>query len=419
MKETAKKAPRRQEAPTSILDWTNGALQAAVIEAGLAALGAAFEEERAKICGRRYKHDPKRGASRAGYAPSELAMGGHRVAIDRPRVRSKDGKEIPLPLWQHFARHDPLTKRAVEQMLVGVATRKYARSLEPPPATVKSRGASKSAVSRRFVTATAHELEAVMTRKLSMLDPAALVIDALHIADHMVLVAVGVDRGGNKVPLGIREGATENAVACKALLEDLRERGLRTDQSILVVIDGSKALHAAVRAVFGARALIQRCQVHKRRNVLDQLLKEMHEAVGKALSAAYACEDATAAKRMLTRLARQLETKWPSAAASLREGLDETLTVVRLELPPALQRTLRSTNLIENLNKSIRVISNRVDRWRDGTMVLRWVAVAVRDATKRFRRLRGYAGMNQLASALRAHDRKLDGVDIDAVFSAA
>jgi transposase-like protein len=419
MKKTAKKAPRRQESPCSILDWTSATLQAAVIEAGLTTLMAALEQERTRICGDRYKHDPTRSASRAGHAPSELAMGGHRIAVDRPRVRGKDGKEVPLPLWQYFAQHDPLTKRAVEQMLVGVATRKYARSLEAPPATVKSRGTSKSAVSRRFVHATAIELETIMSRRLSMIDPAVLVIDALHVGDHLVLVAVGVDREGNKVPLGIREGATENAAACKALLEDLRERGLQTDKSILVVIDGSKALHSAVRAVFGSRALIQRCQVHKRRNVLEQLPKEMQPAAAKTLSAAYACEDATTAKRMLKRLAGQLETKWPSAAASLHEGLDETLTVARLELPQALQRTLRSTNLIENLNKSIRVFSRNVDRWRDGTMVLRWVAIAVREATKRFRRLKGWRGLTQLNSALRAHDRKLDGVDIDAVFNAA
>jgi transposase-like protein len=388
-----------------------------VMEAGMEALREMLEEERSKLCGPRYAHGVEREAWRAGYAPSELAMGGRRVSIPRPRVRSKAG-EVPLPSWERFASEDPLSQRAVEQVMVGVSTRKYARSLEPMPPSMKTRGASRSAVSRRFVESTAEHLERLMKENLSRIDLVAVIIDGLHVGDYLILVALGIDAAGNKHVLGLYEGATENATACKGLLADLESRGMRTDRSLLFVIDGSKALYSAIRAVFGERALVQRCQVHKRRNVEDHLPEGMKLTIGRAITKAYRSRDPQRAERILEGLARQLEREHPQAAASLREGLAETLTVLNMELPEWLERTLATTNPIENLNGSIRRITRNVKRWDDGRMVLRWVAASLAEARKGFRKLRGYKGMPKLMAALRAHDAAL-GITLDAEERAA
>jgi len=392
-----------------VLATVKGALLDLVIGSGLEVLRALLEQEREQLCGVRYHHDPDRKASRAGYAPeAELVLGGRRVGVKRPRVRSRDGQEVALPSWAKFAAEDPLNERAVEQMVLGVATRKYERSLEPLPEGTKSRGTSKSAVSRRFVEATEKNLTYWLGRNVSGLSLAALMLDGIVCGAHTVLVALGIDEQGSKHILGLWEGATENATACTALLSNLVERGLDTTRSILVVIDGSKALAKAVRDVFGKRALIQRCQVHKKRNVLEHLPERRRSATDATLSTAYRCSDPKRALDMLNKLARQLERKHPSAAASLREGLEETLTVLSLGLCDALARTLVTTNPIENLNSVLRRIHHNVKRWRDGTMVLRWVAIGLHEATKGFRRLKGHEGMPKLVAALRERDVCLD-----------
>jgi len=377
-----------------------------VLEAGMEALREMLETERSRLCGERYVHDGQREAWRSGYAPGELAMGGRRVSVRRPRVRGKAG-ELVLPSWKRFAEQDPLSERALEQVMVGVSTRKYHRSLEPMPAGSKTRGASKSAVSRRFVQKTAEHFEAMMRRDLSQIELCALLIDGLHVDEHVVLVALGIDTHGNKHVLGLYEGASENTTVCKGLLSDLASRGMRTEHSLLLVIDGSKALHSAIQAVFGERALVQRCQVHKRRNVEDHLPMSMKSSIGSAMTKAYRCRDPERAERILVGLAGQLDREHPAAAASLREGLDETLTVMRLDLPEALERTLATTNPIENLNGAIRRVTRNVKRWEDGRMVLRWIGAAVTEASKGFRRLRGHKGMLKLIGALRAHDAGL------------
>jgi len=416
MEKIRKKGPKNQEAAQmllpllGVLATVKGALLDLVIGSGLGVLQALLEQEREQLCGARYRHTPDRKASRAGYAQeAELVLGGRRVAVKRPRVRSTDGKEVPLPSWEKFAADDPLNERAVEQMVVGVATRKYARSLEPLPAGTKSRGTSKSAVSRRIVEATAKTLAEWLGRKLSDLSLAALMLDGIVCGEHTVLVALGIDEKGSKHILGLWEGATENAVACTALLSNLVERGLDTTRSMLVVIDGSKALAKAVRDTFGNRALIQRCQVHKKRNVLEHLPERLRPANDAILSTAYRCRDPKRALEMLNKLARQLERKHPSAAASLREGLEETLTVLSFGLVDSLERTLATTNPIENINSVLRRTHHNVKRWQDGTMVLRWVAIGLQEATKGFRRLKGFEGMPKLVAALRAHDARLDG----------
>lgn len=376
-----------------------------VISAGTAALAAVLEDERTALVGPRYAHLPTRAARRSGSAPGELVMGGRRVQVRRPRARTLAGKEVQLPSWTKFGAEDPLDERAVEQMLVGVTTRRYERSLEPLPADLPSRGTSKSAVSRRFVAATERQMAEWLGRDLGALDLGVLMIDGVYIDERVLLVALGIDASGVKHVLGVREGATENAASCTAMLADLRERGLHTDRSILVVVDGSKALPKAVRNVFGERAIIQRCQAHKTRNVVDQLPDEMKPSARQALRDAYAANDADRARTMLTNLARRLRDDHPSAASSLEEGLDETLSVKRLRLPKKLERQLSTTNAIENLMGSVRRLSRRVKRWRDGKMILRWTVAAVADAATRFRKVTGAGdGMTALMRALARHE---------------
>lgn len=423
MKDNARKSMRRQEATpqlafAAMLD-ARATLHDAIVSAGMGVLGAMLEEERVKLCGPRYAHQPGRSATRAGHTDGELAFGGRRMSVRRPRVRSVEGDEVPLETWERFADADPLTPRAVEQMVLGVSTRKYVRSIEAAPPGLKTRGTSKSAVSRRFVAATREKLQEMMSRDLGGLKLCAIMIDGIHVDEHLVLVALGIDEAADKHILGLYEGASENTTACAGLLSDLEARGVRTDRTMLFVIDGSKALAKAIRAKFGARALLQRCQVHKKRNVEDHLPEAMKRNAGRTISAAYQSGHAVRAKRMLEGLARQLERKHPSAAASLREGLDETLTVMRFDLPAHLARTLSTTNPIEFINGRIRKTTHNVARWDGGDMVLRWLAVALLETSKTFRKLRGYKGMPKLLAALRAHDAKLSPTDVDAKENAA
>lgn len=425
MKKPARTATKKEVAATRIVqlelptpEALKGALFGLVVEAGLASVAAMLEEDRVSLCGPRYRHDAARTASRAGHAKGELALGGRRVAVRRPRVRDREGREVRLPTWEALEGDDPLTHRAVEQMLVGVSTRKYARSLEAVPPSAKTRGTSKSAVSRRFVAATAARVEESLTRRLDDRTFVALMIDGLCVGEHTVLIGLGVDEHGDKHVLGLHEGATENAVACMTLLTSLRERGLRTDRSLLVVIDGAKALTKAVRDVFGDRALIQRCWIHKIRNVTEHLPERERSRVTTTMRDAYRSGDATRAKKVLEGLARQLARRHPSAAASLREGLDETLTVVKLGLTGALLRTLSTTNAIENLNGLVRTRIRRVRRWDGGAMVLRWLVAALDDAAKGFRKLRGHRQLPQLTASLRAHDATRES-SVDRVVKAA
>ena len=313
---------------------------------------------------------PARAASRAGTVPSDVVLGGRKVAVQRPRVRA-DGREVPLPTFQGLAHTDPLTRRVVDQMLVGVATRQYARSLEPGPADVVSRGTSKSSVSRRFVATTTAQLRAWQSAPLDGLELVALILDGVHIGEHCLLVALGIAVDGQKHALGLWEGATENAAMCQSLLANLQSRGLRTDRSLLVILDGAQALHKATRAVFGEAALIQRCQVHKLRNILDHLPERQRPWVQAIVRRAYQASDVTTATRLLTELAKRLEDEYPSAAGSVREGLDETLTVLTLHLSTRLQRSLATTNAAESLLSRTRHVKRHVKRWRGGQMMLR------------------------------------------------
>jgi len=409
-----KRAERRAVAdaggqiPLPLSEQVRKPLRELIVDIGIRGVHERLEAERERLCGPRYARPEERSAYRHGGTDGELVLGGRRVRLRRPRVRSVEGRELPLPTWEFCRGEDPLNRRAVEQMAVGVATRKYARSLEAFD-ELDTFGDSKSAVSRRFTAATARRLQEFLRRDLSELKLAVVMIDGVHLAGHVALVALGIDQDGVKHVLGLHEGATENAAACEALSADLVARGLPTDRSRLFVLDGAKALHKAVTDVFGERAIIQRCQVHKKRNVLAHLPKNMHGWVGAAIAAAYACGNAVKAKKQLLALVRRLEDEHPSAAASLREGLDQTLTVMRFELLAALERTLCSTNAIENLFSRVRAVSHRVKRWRGGSMVLRWAALGLTEAERGFRRVKGAKkGMGRLTAALRENDARLE-----------
>lgn len=381
-----------------------------LLSMGMESLHELLEDERTAVCGAKHARDPERDAYRAGHTQGELVMGGRRVQVRRPRARTTDGQEVHLPSWVGFSNEDPLHERAVEQMVVGVSTRKYARSLEHA-ACLKTRGTSKSAVSRRFVALSQKRFAEWMARDLSGLDLVTVMIDGLHFEEHIVLVALGFDIHGEKHILGLWEGATENGAACRGLLDNLEGRGLDAERPRLFVIDGSKALRSAIEKKFGGFAVVQRCRVHKMRNVLDHLTVSAQPSVKKAMQDAYARKDAEAAEKALRRLSKTLASNHPGASASLLEGLEETLSVKRLGIGGELERIFSTTNAIENVNGTARQISGRVKRWRGGQMILRWICAGMEEAQKKFRRIRGYRKMPVLKTALERTSKTKTCVD--------
>lgn len=372
------------------------------LTAGQQVFAAMMEHDRERLCGPKHVPNPDRRAYRGGSVPGEVTLGGRRILVPRLRARSVDGHELVLPSFAYAAHRDPLDARTLEAIAIGVTTRKYRRALDPVPAGRRERAVSKSSVSRRFVALTSAQLTTWLARPLGELTIRILLIDGLHFRDHVILLALGVDSQGHKHVLALREGTTENATVCKALLSDLRDRGLDLDQAMLFVIDGGTGLRKAIREACGPTAIVQRCQVHKRRNVLEHLPETMRPRVRRVLDEAYRLADAALAKRRLLQLAAGLAHTHPGAAASLREGLDETLTLQRLGVTGALYRTLRSTNAIENLNGLVGHFVRHVRRWRNGRMLVRWIAAGLREATRSFRRLRGH---RDLAALVRALDR--------------
>jgi transposase-like protein len=347
-------------------------------------------------------------ALRGGSTASRVVLGGQRIAVRRLRARSLEDGELALPTFEWAAAADPLHAATLAAIAAGVSTRRYAATQEPVPAVHRPSAASKSAVSRRFVKLSQEQLKDWLGRRLDGLDLPVVMIDGIGFGDRVVLLALGIDAKGDKHVLGLREGSTEATRVVGSLLAELIDRGLDAERMRLWVIDGAKALRKAIVQIFGARALIQRCQEHKRRNVIEHLPKDMQPSVKRALREAWSVGDTELARRQLSRLAGSLQARHPGAAASLREGLEETLTVQALGMTGALYRTLRSTNPIENLNGLIAHHTRNVKRWKDGQMVLRWVASALADATTRMRRLRGCAQMKSLLKALDAKAAELN-----------
>jgi transposase-like protein len=371
-------------------------------EVGLAALKEVFQSEAELLAGPKGKHRPDRTRHRWGTASSELTMGGRRVVVPRPRVRSKAGREVPLPSLEHFQSRDAMSARVVDQILLGVSTRGYEASLGPVTLDVKTRGTSRSAVSRRFVAASRAKAHEHLTRRLDGLTVVALLIDGIEVKRHTVIVGLAVTTGGEKVPVGLWQGSTENAAVCTSLLQDLIGRGFRFQERLLCVIDGSKALRKAITDVLGDAAIVQRCQVHKLRNLKAHLPKERHGYVVSTMREAYRASTADLARKRLRALAAWLErNECPQAATSLREGLEETLTVLKLGLSGALRRTFATTNAIENLLGGVRRVTRNVKHWGGGQMVSRWTITALLAAQKNFRRVRGCNDMRVLLDVLK------------------
>jgi transposase-like protein len=379
-------------------------LLALAVGTGLGVLHSLLDTDVERLAGPKGRHNPNRGAVRHGTQAGKVTLGGRRVRVDRPRVRTADGAaELPLPTWQAFAATELLDQLTLERMLAKLSTRRYHAGLEPVGSRTEqaSSGTSKSAISRRFVAATERALADLLAADLTGLDLVALMVDGIRVAEHCCVVALGITIDGTKIPLGLAEGATENATVTRDLLVGLRDRGLEVTRPILVVIDGAKALRRAVTDVFD-HPIIQRCQLHKLRNVSDRLPAALASTVAKRMRRAYHHADALVAEADLEALARELHRSHPGAAASLREGLAETLTVIRLGVPPTLARTLRSTNSIESMIAICRDHAANVKRWQDGQMVLRWVAAGMGEAAKQFRRVNGYLHLPALRVALEA-----------------
>jgi len=389
-------------AMTEIVENMQEGLLALAVGAGLQVMQALMEADVTVLAGPKGKHDATRTAVRHGRERGSVTLGGRRVAVSRPRVRVADGSaELPIASYELFTSTEILGKMAMEKMLAGLSTRRYAVGLEPVGEQVAetSSATSKSAVSRRFVAMTETALGELLAADLSGLDLVALMIDGVHFAESCCVVALGIGIDGVKHPLALVEGSTENATLVTDLLVDLRGRGLDVTRPMLVGLDGSKALRRAVLDVLD-RPVIQRCQLHKIRNVKDHLPQRLRSGVGRKMTDAYHADSALEAEAALLALAKELDRTHPGAAASLREGLDETLTVLRLNVPPTLARTLRSTNCIESMISVCREHAGNVKRWRDGQMALRWCAAGMVEAGKQFRRVNGHLHLPALRAAL-------------------
>ena len=372
------------------------------LTAGIATLAGMMERDAARLCGVRYGRDDGKDGYRWGRTKGKRGFHAGKIELERPRVRARAGGEISLPSWEAAMAEDWLGQWAMNLMLINVSTRKFGRAVRLPEGDVPAEngaGLSKSAASRRFVALSAERMKEWMAADLSKLNLLVIQIDGIHIEEDLVLLAaVGVDGVGDKHPLAVIEGATENATGAQALLDNLIDG--------LFIIDGAKALTKAIRKTFGRHTPIQRCQIHKARNIIERLAKPLHASVRKALRQAWELDDADKAERLIRNLARRLEQQAPGVAASILEGLDEIPTVIRLGLPAELRRSLACTNIIENMMGTVRRVCRNVKRWQDASMALRWTSAAMLEASKGFRRLKAYKQLSALQMALADHQAK-------------
>jgi transposase-like protein len=393
---------RVQESLGELVHAAREGLLALSVGVGLGVLAELMEDEVEEVVGPKGKHNPGRTAVRHGHEDGEVTLGGRRVAVKRPRVRSADGDtEVPLGTYEHFADRDPLSRLVLEQMLAGVSTRRFRRTREPVGEDVEAgaRSTSKSSVSRDFVAKTQENLMELMSRRLEDVRLAALMLDGIELKGRCCIVALGIDTEGVKHPLGLWDGSSENATVTRQLLTNLVERGLDLEQGVLCVIDGGKALRKAINEVLGP-VPVQRCIRHKERNVLDHLPERDRPQVKARLRRAWADDDHDRALNQLQLLAGELERSHPGASASLREGLAETLTVTRLGVKGRLKGTLQSTNPCESMIETVRRTSRNVKRWQSGEMCLRWTAAGMLEAERQFRKIIGYRDLAKLALAV-------------------
>ena len=382
-----------------MVGWLRQGVGELIRQAGLRIIELLMEEEVRKLAGERSQPQPERTANRWGKERGYCVVMGQKVPIERPRVRTTEDQEVRLGSYELFHRGEPLTETVWEKLMLGLSTRKYGQAVRE---FSEAYGLEKSAVSQHFIEASRAKLKDLMERRLDKIRLCALLIDATPFEGQQMVVALGIGQDGRKTILGVRQGATENATVVGELLGDLLNRRLDFTQPRLYVLDGGKALHAAVKKYAGESAPIQRCQVHKRRNVLDHLTDEQRSAVAKKLNAAYALEDYVAAKQALNGLHRELMHLNPSAARSLAEGLEETLTVHRLNVPPQLRLTLASTNVIESAFSIVERVCLNVKRWHAGDQRERWVGSGLLVAQKQFRRVKGHKQIPLLLRELEA-----------------
>jgi putative transposase len=377
------------------------------LAAGMEALGTMMETDAEEVCGPRHARGDGRRGHRWGRTHGKIGFHGGKVELERPRVRELAGKELALPSWERAVEEDWLGQWAMNLMLINVSTRKIRRAVRLPEGDVPApagAGVSKSAASRHFVALSAARMREWLGSDLSALDLLVVQIDGIHITEHLVLVAaIGIDGEGVKHPLGLVEGATENAAVVQALVDSLIGRGLDPAVPRLFIIDGSKALAKAIRRSFGRHTPIQRCQIHKARNIMERLPKALHASVRRALRQAWELDDPEKAEKLIRNLAQRLERDAPGVSTSILEGLDEILTVTRLGLPSQLRRSLACTNIIENMMGTARRVCRNVKRWDSASMALRWTAAAMLEARKGFRKLKAYKQLAALRIALKAH----------------
>ena len=388
----------------------SGSFDRFCLAAGIETLGKMMEADTEVACGPRHSRSEDRRGHRWGRTAGKIGFHAGKIAIERPRVRALDGKELPLASWEQAVEEDWLGRWAMNLMLINVSTRKFRRAVRLPEGDVPApagSGVSKSAASRHFVALSAARMREWMASDLSKLGLLVVQIDGIHMTGELVLVAaIGIDGNGVKHPLGLIEGATENAAVVQVLIDNLIARGLDPAVPRLFIIDGSKALSKAIRRSFGRAALIQRCQIHKARNIMERLPKPMHATVRRVLRQAWELDDADKAEKLIRNLARRLEHDAPGVSASLLEGLDEILTVTRLGLQKELRRALACTNIVENVMSTVRRVCRNVKRWRSAAMALRWTAAAMQEAAKGFRRLKAHKQLPTLRAALEAHQMK-------------
>lgn len=370
-----------------MVGWLHKGVGELIRQAGVQLMSLLMEAEVQQRVGERSQRQADRTANRWGSERGYCIVMGQKVPIERPRVRTIDNQEVKLGSYEMFHRGEPLTETVWEKLMLGLSTRRYGQAVRE---FAEAYGLEKSAISEHFIESSRAKLKEMMERRLDKMKLCALLIDATPFAGQQMVVALGISQDGKKTILGIRQGATENATVVGELLGDLVNRGLDFSEPRLYVLDGGKALHTAVKKYAGESAPIQRCQVHKRRNVLDHLTDEQKPSVAKKLNAAYALEDHAAAKLALTQLHRELMDLNPSAARSLEEGLEETLTVHRLHMPPQLRKTLASTNVIESAFAIVERVCSNVKRWHGGDQRERWVGSGLLVAEKQFRRIQGY-----------------------------
>ena len=395
-----------QEALGELVGAAREGLLALSVGLGLTVVHRLMEREVDEVVGPKGKHDPDRTAKRHGHEDGSMTLGGRRVPVRRPRMRTADDEhELPVQSYEYFADRDPLTRAVMDRMLAGVSTRKYAVVGEPVGEEVEqeSSATSKSTVSELFIERTRTALGELMARRLDDVRLAVMMLDGLEIAERTHVVALGISTEGVKIPLGLWEGSTENATLVSMLLADLVDRGLDPSQAILFVVDGGKALRRGIKDVFGEHALVHRCHRHKERNVTDLLPERDRPQILVRIRGAWALENADLAERRLEQLAGELERTWPDAAASLREGMADTLTLMRLGITGQLAKTLCSTNPCESMIEIVRYTQRNVKRWRDGDMRKRWTAAGMLVAEEQFRRIIGYKDLARLVIAIERH----------------